>query len=429
MPSSDTPERTPVPEPIADRDTAPALARLLDPLGASAFFGAHWERGPLHVDRADPARFDDLVSLEGIERLLSARELRFPDVQLSRAGTPVPPETYADEANRILPLRLGRLHRDGATVVLSRAHDLFPPLRDLVREVEAALGWRCQANVYLSPPGNRGFGSHYDTHDVFILQVAGRKTFRFQSGGVELPFCDERYDPESTGERVPGESIELAPGDTLYIPRGVLHDAVAHEDAASLHVTLGVFPVVLRDVLREAVQIAAERDVELRRAAPRAGADPGADPGAGSGSRSTGERRDQAGKSLGERLRTLLATALDEEVIDAAMSRLRDDAFLDGRPDCTGLLSGTRDPESLALDTSLVVRSGIAAALERRGAALKLRLPGEVLELDGPMARAVERLVADGGGAVGALSGLDDSRRLALAGQLLEHGVVDMTNT
>ena len=243
--------------------TARALSRVLAPLAERAFFDTHWERGPVHVGRDDPDHFGDLLTLADIERVLSSRELRFPDVQLTRSGTPVPVEDYADAASRILPRRLIARHHDGATVVLSRAHDLFPPLNDLVRELETALGWRCQTNVYLSPPGNRGFGSHYDSHDVFILQVGGRKTFRFYSGGPELPFTDERYDPEATGERVPGEVIELAAGDTLYIPRGVLHDAVAHAGAPSLHVTLGVFPVVLRDVLRELVQVAAEREPAL----------------------------------------------------------------------------------------------------------------------------------------------------------------------
>ena len=392
----------------ADRPGGRALARLLSPLAERDFFDTHWERAPVHVERADSRHFADLLSLERIERLLSSRELRFPDVQLTRSGTPVAPADYADEANRILPRRLVDHHRDGATIVLSRAHDLFPALAALVRELQTELGWPCQTNVYLSPPGNRGFGSHYDTHDVFVLQVEGRKTFRFYAGGVELPFSDERYDPESTGERVPGETIALGPGDTLYIPRGVLHDAIAEEGSPSLHVTLGVFPVVLRDVLREAVQVAAERALELRRSVPRAG---GATIGA---------------DRLATRLRALAATALEDGVIEEALARLGDDVAMDTLPDCAGALREADDGRAVGDETALVVRAGIGAAASRRGTTLALRLPGEIIELEEPMATAVERLLVVGRGTPASLSGLDGTTRLALARRLLAHGVVDV---
>lgn len=387
-----------------------ALARLLSPLAERDFFDTHWESAPVHVERDDPRHFADLLSLDGIERVLSSRELRFPDVQLTRSGTPIRPGDYADEANRILPRRLVHHHRDGATIVLSRAHDLFPALAALVRELQTELGWPCQTNVYLSPPGNRGFGSHYDTHDVFVLQVEGRKTFRFYAGGVELPFSDERYDPDSTGERVPGETIALGPGDTLYVPRGVLHDAIAEEGAPSLHVTLGVFPVVLRDVLREAMQVAAERELELRRSVPRAAW--------------TGASGSEA---LATRLRALAATALGQGTIEEALRRLGDDVAMDTLPDCTGTLRGADDAVALGDDTALVVRAGGRAAASRRGTTLALRLPGEVIELEEPMATAVERLLAAGGGTPASLSGLDGATRLALARRLLAHGVVDVS--
>jgi ribosomal protein L16 Arg81 hydroxylase len=32
-----------------------------------------------------------------------------------------------------------------------------------------------QTNIYLSPPNAQGFGTHFDSHDVFVLQVAGSK--------------------------------------------------------------------------------------------------------------------------------------------------------------------------------------------------------------------------------------------------------------
>ena len=65
--------------------------------------------------------------------------------------------------------------RNGATVVFQGLHRSFPPLVDLISELELELGHPCQANAYLTPPGSQGFAVHSDTHDVFVLQTAGTK--------------------------------------------------------------------------------------------------------------------------------------------------------------------------------------------------------------------------------------------------------------
>ena len=413
---AETPVAPPVAPPVATSRPVDAdpLARMLEPIGTDAFFERHWERDPLHVSREAPERFADLLSIEAIEAALSRGEPRYPDVQLTRAGSPVPAADYTDDAGRVLARRVARHHRDGATVIVSRAHRSFDALAGFVRELQASLGWRCQANAYLSPPGNRGFAPHHDTHDVFVLQVAGRKTFRFYTGGADLPFCDERYDPAAAGEREAGESIELGPGDTLYIPRGVAHDALAHPDAASLHVTVGVFPVVLRDVLLEAVQLAAERDVRLRASVPR------------------DAWRDGGGAPL-ERLAAALGAgadgALAPDVLAEALSRLRDEASVGGVPDATGLLSAPAAGTEPDADSRLVVDGadddggGTPIGLERVGDTVKLRRPGEVLEFAGAVGLAVEALFGRGEATVRGLGGLDAERATALARRLVEHGV------
>ena len=64
---------------------------------------------------------------------------------------------------------------DGATLVLQALHRTWPPLVRFGSRLSAELGHPVQINCYLTPPQNQGFAPHYDTHDVFVLQVAGRK--------------------------------------------------------------------------------------------------------------------------------------------------------------------------------------------------------------------------------------------------------------
>jgi hypothetical protein len=63
----------------------------------------------------------------------------------------------------------------GATIILPQLHFRVPALATLCRLLERRFSQRFQADIYLTPPGAQGFGTHYDNHDVFILQVAGSK--------------------------------------------------------------------------------------------------------------------------------------------------------------------------------------------------------------------------------------------------------------
>ncbi len=68
----------------------------------------------------------------------------------------------------------------------------------------------------------------------------------------------------------------LEPGDMLYVPRGLAHDAIA-TDKTSLHITTGLMLRSWADVVAEAVNALAHADVDFRRALPPGYANPGAD--------------------------------------------------------------------------------------------------------------------------------------------------------
>jgi len=98
-------------------------------------------------------------------------------------------------------------------------------------------------NAYLTPAGSQGFGTHFDTHDVFVLQTHGAKLWRLYEPSHRLP---EGAETAAEHDSPPGpvkSTAELRPGDLLYLPRGTPHDATANE-SASLHLTIGVHPMV-----------------------------------------------------------------------------------------------------------------------------------------------------------------------------------------
>jgi len=94
------------------------------------------------------------------------------------------------------------------------------------------------ANAYLTPAGMSGFAPHYDDHDVFVLQLEGKKEWSLHAPLALLPVEPlTRIPDDRLGE--PLRTVTLDPGDLLYIPRGFIHYArAAHTH--SLHLTVGV---------------------------------------------------------------------------------------------------------------------------------------------------------------------------------------------
>jgi ribosomal protein L16 Arg81 hydroxylase len=121
-------------------------------------------------------------------------------------------------------------------------------------------------NAYLIPPGQKGLATHYDTHDVFVLQIAGTKHWRLFEETVHLPLEGQRMRPRTEPQTDPTE-FDLLAGDPLYLPRGFAHDAVA-VDSMSLHLTVGVRPIIWAFVILTAVEAAIEQEPRFRESLP-----------------------------------------------------------------------------------------------------------------------------------------------------------------
>ncbi len=377
---------------------------VLDPLSMEDFFSIYWERSPVHIARSDVNPFNALISITAIEELLSTNDLHFPTVQLTQTGQTISVAEYTDENSKIVANRVADRFQQGSTIVLSQAQNLRAELMHLCRQVQVSFGMRCQTNVYLSPAGNQGFNPHFDTHDVFILQVSGKKTFNFYSGGEHLPTSADRFnsDVHKVGDKT--EAIELSAGDTLYIPRGMVHDAVADDQEASLHITLGVYPILIHELLSEVLQVGVSRNIELRKALPQR----------------VWRGQDDAGQ-LPESLIDITKELLAVDIVDEALGRLRDGLALNAIPNLTGALNSIAtfsDSDQIAVNEYFVVQA------ERQSNVFLLRLHGSVLEFEDRFADAVEWLLSNNSAKISALPNLDSAQRQALVSKLMESRVI-----
>src|ERR687891_21444 len=257
----------------ARRAAEAALARCLEPVDAETFFGGHWARRPLLVERDEPGRFDDLLSEADVERLVCSTGIRYPAFRLVREGSHLPVGAYTREVSWRPPFtstadvpRVLAEWEAGATIVLQALHVNWHPLAVFCRLLEETLDRPVQANAYYTPRGSQGFAVHHDTHDVFVLQVAGEKSWLVYEPLLELPLKQQRYGKELGEPGEPTHELILRAGDTLYLPRGWLHQAET-SDTDSLHLTVGINTYTWMDAFKGALEDCAE-ELGFRRAVP-----------------------------------------------------------------------------------------------------------------------------------------------------------------
>lgn len=252
-------------------EATPALTTLLGTPDGNEFFERHWEKEPLHIRRNDPEWYYDVLRSADVEQFLTRGDLRYPALRMAKDGPTILPSAYSSvlkfgpyaSEGLIDVEKVRELHAGGATVILQMTRGSIPRLGLFADRLHAEIGAMVETTVYLTPANSQGFTTHYDTHSVFVLQISGTKRWRLYDVMWELPTLQQTADKFG---RPPGpvrSEIVLQPGDMLYVPRGLGHDALA-ESEASLHVTVGVFPPTYLDLLNLHVT-ECRQDVRFRR--------------------------------------------------------------------------------------------------------------------------------------------------------------------
>jgi ribosomal protein L16 Arg81 hydroxylase len=257
-----------------------SLAALLAPISPERFLAEHLDRQPLHI-RGTPGKFAGVLSWRQINRLLDMTHIwTGSSLKLVMDSQAVPPEQFCiratsrDGAPVLQPD--AKLVQDwvarGASVVMNDVDSLTPGMASVSSVLEAAGLGKCQANVYISWRSHKAFRTHYDTHDVWAVQVEGEKDWNIWEGRADhpIPHPAFRGQPQAHHDQARGklrQVVRMQPGDLLYLPRGWYHDALA-EAPASVHIAYGVHAPLGMDL----VNILAERvlyDQEFRRPLPR----------------------------------------------------------------------------------------------------------------------------------------------------------------
>lgn len=384
-----------------------ALQRLLGPVGRERFFEHHWERMSLLVRATGRRSFDDVLCRRDFDAAIASGAQAPADdrLQLVRFGesgrqVPVRPDGTVDVAAAY------RAYADGYTLMVNRLHTRWRPITDFCRDLQATLGHRVGANLYVTPRDAQGFGAHFDGHDVFVVQLLGSKSWRLYDAPFSLPLEHEGrvVSSEEAGE-VTCETT-LREGDVLYVPRGHVHEALTGEEA-SVHLTIGVHVLRWVDALITSLEVAAAQDTALR-GAVAGGHLPDVD-------------------ALGDRLSELLGRVAADPRAQAVGMRLATELLDRFGTVGVGDLASLDRLRSLALDTFVVRRHGARCVVVQDGPKVSIRFPDGMCTASTHHEAALRHIADSERFSASELPGdLNDAERVALVSELVRRGLLSL---
>jgi hypothetical protein len=357
------------------------LARLLRPVEPAAFFQNTWERQPLAVARQNPNYYCGLFSLGDVDAVVAFTRPKFlAPADFKKDGAAAPTFVQGllpNDEQSTVPFYpdIAEVHRAfarGQTVIITAMQNRWAPVAALCRRLEAFFHCPVHTNLYLTPRGAQGFAAHFDTHEVFVLQVEGTKHWRFYGAARELPLADEQTTVAREQLGPPTLEVDLQPGDLLYMPRGHIHEAFT-SDNLSLHLTVGVKVFRLADLLRLILEEFAAGDRRFRASLP---------PGLLAGG--------PVPATLAGQVRELLQLVAQEAQPEAAVERLAA-GFLSGLAPLPGAHFASADVDGIGLDTVLERAPGAFCRItHQHDGRASLQFPGGYLEGPAKIASALQ---------------------------------------
>jgi 50S ribosomal protein L16 3-hydroxylase len=191
---------------------------LLGGLSPEQFMRRHWQKKPLLVRQAlpgitPPASRAELAALAASQDVESRLVSQFDGRWALRQGPIAKLPAYSKSHWTLLVQGLN-LHVPAADALMAQFR--FVP--------EARLD---DLMISYATDGG-GVGPHFDSYDVFLIQVHGRRRWRIGRQGVATSGALREGVPvKLLADFEPEQDFVLEPGDMLYLPPGWAHDGIA----------------------------------------------------------------------------------------------------------------------------------------------------------------------------------------------------------
>ena len=237
-----------------------ALGQFLAPLTVEEFFERTLTGGFRRIAHDGSGACAALLGPQPQATLLAAFELA-PKLTFHSANALGPPPSLSGIADAdTFRRRIEQFHALHYSVRFPELRPLSRPLDELARALEFMLHTPVSASAFWSQGGMQA-PVHYDDHDLIVVQLRGQKRWYLSGAPSELPNTWTSKPAESL-RLDPSVTVDLSPGDRLYLPRGTLHSV--DSDGESLHLSIGFTPLTVREALSAALDQLSDLDRTLR---------------------------------------------------------------------------------------------------------------------------------------------------------------------
>lgn len=230
------------------------IRHLLSPVALKEFWETYWGKQALFV-RGKVDKFPDLFGWDALTGLINEGQTSPNAIRLVYDKQPVPPH----EA-----VHVSKWLKKGATLIVNSLNLADPMVGRVSGALARDLNTVVNTNCYSSWPKSQGFDLHYDGHDVYVVNVEGRKSWKVFEPTFPHPLeRHARHRGKGPEDAVPYLECTMDVGDVLYIPRGHWHYAMA--ETPSMHLTLGAQPRTQAEFLQWLATQVADNDSGMRR--------------------------------------------------------------------------------------------------------------------------------------------------------------------
>ena len=393
--------------------STPTLESVISPVNTEDFFANYWEKRVLSVHRESRDYFDFILTTRDIDLYFQSNALHPSFIRVIRSGIDCDVSKWTRLERRQNTGLYSVVDREklfaqfsaGASLIVNASEGSIPSIGRFCNSMEQELKINLQANIYLTPPCEKGFGLHYDAHDIFILQTAGQKQWRLFGHAPQEVLTGEQTVSDCYKSREPEQELELRSGDLLYLPAYTVHEAHT-TDSISIHISLGVYARRWFHLLQDLAK-SAEASLEFQRPLPDAF--------------SSDDDRRKFNEEFAEKLRLLLAKTSAEQLAASERAVFARNQLINA----DGWLIDLLQVDQLKLDSVVSKRPGIDYVITEDGQNIEIVFGNNKLSIAKVLKPALELLSGDAPFSIHEIKGLiSDSGKVELVSDFVRAGML-----
>ncbi|WP_299618584.1 cupin domain-containing protein [uncultured Tenacibaculum sp.] len=384
---------------------------LIYPVSLNEFKEKYWDKEVLLLKRDNISFNESLLKISEVDEVLDYHRPNGANIRVVKNQEPLYKNKYENEDGSLNLNQLYAAYGDGYTIVINEIDRFWKPIKTLCKNVKRLLNHKTKGNMYLTPKNQKALLPHYDTHDVFVVQLSGKKHWKIYDDQYKTPLVNS-FQPIFQREQLQGvKEIILEAGDMMYIPRGIPHEAYTTDDS-SLHLTIGVYPTQWLDFFSKTLHNLAQTDISLRKALPV-------------GYLNSEDVISLIKSKIEEISQTLCNDISRKNNIYGSVQLLKEELRSENSPQADGHFESLDVMDCIDLDTHLIKRKNVDSTVQQVGNISRIIFPGNVIRGPISIAPCLEFISENKGGfKINEIPLINDTNKIKLCKRLIRGGLL-----